>query len=154
MPHNLSMSMFDLELPKYDLLSKKLKYSIHCITYVLEKRTTVVVSMHIVRRSRTYESCLACQHFIPNLIAFVDLLTIFCFSMQMPIDTCSNIFLKNPKNYSHFTLRQDKPSSSSFVSHFSQLPHSRHVLHFSPSTKFPRNARGNIIRRKIGTFQI
>ena len=66
--------------------------------------------------------------------------------MPMPIDTCL-------KNYSQFALRENKPSLSSFVSLSSQLLHSRHVLHFRPSTKLPRNARGNIIRRKSGTFQ-
>ena len=89
----------------------------HCITFVLEKWTTVVVSMHNVRRScftlsRTYESCLACQHFISNLIYFVNLLTIFCFSIRMPIDTCSNIpgFLKTglAKISTHSTTWQFK----------------------------------------------
>ena len=109
----------------------------HCITYVLEKWTTVVVSMHNVRRSRftlsrACESCLACQHFIS--IYFVNLLTIFRFSIRMPIDTCSNIYLKNSQKLFSF-LREDKPSLSSLVSHLSQLPHSRHVLHFRSSTK-------------------
>ena len=129
-------------------------YYMHCITYVLEKWTTVVVSMHNVRRSRftlsrVCESCLACQHFIS--IYFVNLLTIFCFSIRMPIDTCSNIYLENSQKLFSF-LREDKPSLSSLVSHLSQLPHSRHVLHFRSSTKLPRNARENI-RWKTGTFQ-
>ena len=95
--------------------------------------------MHTVRRSRVtlsgaYESCLACQHFISKLTSFVNLLTIFCFSMRMPIDSCSNIYLKSLKNYSHFTLREDKPSLSSLVSHSSHLPYSRHV--FTPPRNF------------------
>ena len=47
MHHDLSISIYDLDVerPKKDLLSKKLIYYMHCITYVLEKWTTVVVSI-------------------------------------------------------------------------------------------------------------
>ena len=53
----------------------------------------------------------------------MNLLTVFCFSMLMPIDTCT-IKKKLPKNGYHFALREDKPSSSSPVLHLSQLSHS------------------------------
>ena len=43
--------------------------------------------------------------------------------MLMPIDTCA-IKKKLSKNGYHFALREDKPSSSSLVSHSSQLSHS------------------------------
>ena len=53
----------------------------------------------------------------------MNLLTVFSFSMLMPIDTCA-IKKKLSKNGYHFALREDKPSSSSLVSHSSQLSHS------------------------------
>ena len=63
----------------------------HCTIQELKRKKgkTVVVLKHTLRRSRftlsrAYGTCLACQHFISNLISFVNLLIVFCFSMLMP----------------------------------------------------------------------
>ena len=64
------------------------------------------------------------------------ILTIFCFSKRMPINRMFKYIFINRKNYSHFALREDKPSLSSVVSHSSQLLRSRHVLQFSPPQNF------------------
>ena len=63
----------------------------HCTIQELKRKKgkTVVVLKHTLRRSRftlsrAYGSCLACQHFISNLISFGNLLIVFCFSMLMP----------------------------------------------------------------------
>ena len=85
-----------------------------------KKGTTVVVSMHTVRRtrftlSRAYESCLACQHFNSNLISFVNLLTIFCFSMRMPIDTCWNIYKETSKTILNSNYGRINPLYQVFI---------------------------------------
>ena len=51
---------------------------------------------------------LACQHFISNSIFFVNLVTIFCFSMRMPIDTCSNIYLRKSQKLFSFHIKGGK----------------------------------------------
>ena len=88
---------------------------------------------------------------------FVNLLTVFCFSMPMPIDTCAcsnNNNKKNPQKLFSFALRHwIKPLCPLLfcIHRNSRTPDM--FLHFCPSTKLPRNARGNIIRRKTDTFQ-
>ena len=67
----------------------KILHALHNLGVKKKKRKTVVVLKHTLRRSRftlsrAYRTCLACQHFISNLISFVNLLTVFCFSMLMP----------------------------------------------------------------------
>ena len=105
-----------------------------------------------VSHSWAYESCLACQHLISNVISFVnllDLLTIFCFSMLTSIDKS-----KLSKNGYNFALREDKPSLSPLVSHSSRLSHSRHafalsVLHeTSTQTREEISSAGKPIRSK------
>ena len=51
---------------------------------------------------------LACQHFISNSIFFVNLVTIFCFSMRMLIDTCSNIYLRKSQKLFSFHIKGGK----------------------------------------------
>ena len=69
------------EQPNKDLLSKKLKYSIHCITYtyMLKRKKWKTVCFEGYSKAVTfhthelYDSHLACQHFISNSISFVSL---------------------------------------------------------------------------------
>ena len=87
---------------------------LHNLGVKKKKRKTVVVLKHTLRRSRftlsrAYGTCLACQHFIPNLISFVNLLTVFCFSMLMPTLIHAEVKKKTLKNDYHFALREDNP---------------------------------------------
>lgn len=78
MPHDLSML---LEWPNWDLLSKKLKYSMHFITYELKLLLfwRILKGGH-VSHSCAYESCscsLSTHYFKPNFPSF-------CFSTLIP----------------------------------------------------------------------
>ena len=125
------------ERPNWDLLGKKLKYSIHCLTAhnlraKERKRNTVFVLKHTLRRSRFTLPSLWVVFSLSKLSFklhfFANLLAIFYFSMPIPIDICSNNLKKKTlKNDSHFALREDRPSLFSLVSHSSQLPHSPHA---------------------------
>ena len=124
----------------------KIPHALHNLGVKKKKRKTVVVLKHTLRRSRftlslAYGSCLACQHFISNLISFVNLLTVFCFSMLMPTLIHAQIKKKFSKNDYHFALREDNSRTPDML------------LQFYYSTKLPRNARGNIIHGKSDTFQ-
>ena len=73
------------------MLSEKLKkiHALYNLGVKKKKGKTVLVLKHTLRRSRftpsrAYGSCLACQHFLSNLISFVNLFIVFCFSMLMP----------------------------------------------------------------------
>ena len=124
----------------------KILHALHNLGVKKKKRITVVVSKHTLRRSRftlslAYGSCLACQHFISNLISFVNLLTVFCFAMLMPTLIHAQIKKKTLQNDYHFALREDNCRTPDML------------LQFYYFTKLPRNARGNIIRGKTDTFQ-
>ena len=108
----------------WDLLSKK--YSWHCITYELKRKKgkTIVVLKHTFHTHALMSRVQPVNTLFETYFLFiVNLLTVFSFSMLMPIDTCA-IKKKLSKNGYHFALREDKPSSSSLVSHSSQLSHS------------------------------
>ena len=89
----------------------KILHALHNLGVKKKKRKTVVVLKHILRRSRftlsrAYGSCLACQHFISNLISFVNLLTVFCFSMLMPTLIHAEIKKKTLKKRLSFRFKR------------------------------------------------